>query len=312
MNPEQLPPEPQLPVQDQKQLPILQRLDPIPFAILALGVVFVLYQLVGGGITLLLFKGQITEENVQVVRWATLIGQIVFILLPTIVLVRLRYPGQHGFFRIKVPDYREVILTVIGVFALQQVLQGYLIVQDAIPLPQRLEELIDTFKGILEQMYRLLITAHSIEEFIFVVIVVALTPAICEELFFRGLIQRTFEEQAKPFKAAIITGIIFAAYHVNPFSFVALVALGAYFGFIVYRSRNLTVAISAHFFNNFIACAALYMQLDDDFVAVAPMAQPTPVLLIANFLVFGLVFLAATYYFVRVTVPTTEVDGRGG
>ncbi len=306
------PDSPEKPVQPVPSLPILQRLEPVPFAILSLALIFVLYQVVGGLITLLLFKAQVTEENVQAIRWATLIGQVLFILLPTLILVRLRYPGQRGFFRLKVPDYREVILTVVAVFALQQVLQAYMALQGSIPLPEKLEELIDTFKGILEQMYRLLISAKSFEEFLFVVVVVALTPAICEELFFRGLIQRAFEERAMPLKAAIITGVIFAAYHVNPFSFVALVGLGSFFGFITYRSQNLTVAISAHFFNNFIACAAIYMQLDDEFVAVAPTSTPTPLLVLANFLVFGLVFLAATYYFVRVTSPATDTAGRGG
>ncbi|HET6273232.1 MAG TPA: CPBP family intramembrane glutamic endopeptidase, partial [Bacteroidota bacterium] len=107
---------------------------------------------------------------------------------------------------------------------------------------------------------------------------------------------------------AIITGIIFAAFHLIPYSVVPLAILGCYLGYIVYRSQNITVAISAHFFNNFVACVAAYLQVDDDFVALAPSGAASPALLVANYLLFGVVFLAATYYFVQVTEPTVRSD----
>jgi hypothetical protein len=50
-------------------------------------------------------------------RWATLVGQLLCILLPTLVLVKLRHHALVEFFRIKWPEYREVILTFVGVFS---------------------------------------------------------------------------------------------------------------------------------------------------------------------------------------------------
>jgi membrane protease YdiL (CAAX protease family) len=74
-----------------------------------------------------------------------------------------------------------------------------------------------------------------------------------------------------------------------------------FFGFLVYRSGNITLAIAAHFFNNFIACTAVYLRLDDDFVALAPAGGASAALLIGNFVFFALVFLGAMYYFSSVT-----------
>jgi hypothetical protein len=287
---------------------LIRQIPPIPFAILSLCIVFFLYQIVGGLITLVLFKTEITEQNVQLVRWSTLIGQILFILLPTIVLAKLRHGDPPGFFRIKVPDHKEILLSTVAVFALQQLLQGYMMFQDSIPLPSDLQKFIDQFKHLFEETYRILVSARSPLEFLFVVLVVALTPAICEELLFRGLIQRSFEAATTGMRGAVITGFIFAMYHLNPFSLVPLAALGVYFGFLVHRSGNLTVAVSAHFFNNFLACAAAYMQMSDDFVVVAPGGNPTVRDLFINNVVFVLVFLAATYYFVRVTEPTVDTE----
>lgn len=290
----------------QERGPFFQRLAPAPFAFLSLAIIFFLYQFVGGGIALLLLGIRFSEENVQLARVATMVGQVVFILLPTIVLVRLRKEKFVRYMRLAVPDYREIILTVVAVFALQQVLQGYMTLQDAIPLPSPLQKIIDDFKNLFEQANRLLVTAYSPGEFIFVVVVVALTPAVCEELLFRGLVQRSFEKVTVGVQGAIITGVIFSAFHVALYSFVPLAILGSYFGFIVYRSQNITVAMSTHFFNNFVACTALYLQLNDDFVAIAPHRTPTGSLVFLNTIIFGVVFILATYYFVRVTESGTD------
>jgi len=77
--------------------------------------------------------------------------------------------------------------------------------------------------------------------------------------------------------------------------------LGVYFGYLVYRSGSITVSISAHFFNNFVACVALYLNVNDDFIALAPDGKPTWPALLANFALFGVVFVAATYYFIMIT-----------
>ncbi len=287
-------------------LPLLQRIPPVPFAIFALAFIFVLYQVVGGLLTLIAFQGEISAENVSGFRWATLVSQILFILVPTVVLARLRYPGVKNFFQLRIPDYKEVVLSVIAVFALQQLLQSYMLVQEAIPVPDAIAQYVDMFKKLLEETYKILVTANSPAEFLVVVLVVALTPAICEELFFRGLIQHAFEEATPGLKGALLAGFIFGAYHINPFTLIPLVALGSFFGFLVYRSSNLTVAVSAHFFNNFVACVAIYMQLDEDFVVVAPGGNVSTADLVLNFGLFGVVFLVATHYFIRVTAPVTN------
>jgi hypothetical protein len=50
----------------------------------------------------------------------------------------------------------------------------------------------------------------------------------------------------------------------------------------------------------------MYLQLDEEFVAIAPHRMPTPSLMLTNTLVFAVVFLVATYYFVRVTGPVED------
>ncbi len=145
--PDQTPLLPVPPAQPPERLPLLRRMNPVAYVVLVLGVIFFLYQIVGGGITFLLSRGGVTEMNVTLMRWMTLAGQVVLILVPTLLLTRARYPDIKNFLRLNVPDYREIIASTIAVFALQQLLQVYMLLQDAIPLPPELQKLIEYIQG---------------------------------------------------------------------------------------------------------------------------------------------------------------------
>jgi membrane protease YdiL (CAAX protease family) len=147
----------------------------------------------------------------------------------------------------------------------------------------------------------MLASASSIPELLFVIVVIAFIPAIAEEFLFRGLVQRNVERNTSPMRAAVITGIIFGAYHLNPFSFVPLVALGIYLGFIAMRARSIWVSVAAHFFNNAFACIMLYCNMDEDIVgAGAPEKMSSGELLLA-FWFYGIIFILSTLYFLKIT-----------
>ena len=281
---------------------VIQRMSPVGFAVVSLIVVFVLYQVIGGA-ALLVFGGQPKADTVGLFRWFTLLGQITGILLPTLVLIRLRTPDVRGYLRLKLPSPVEILVTVVAVFSLQQVLQGYLALQEAIPLPENVRVIVERIKDLFEETYRILVGAESVPEFVFVVLIVAVVPALAEEFLFRGIVQRSMEETVGGLRGAILAGVIFGAFHMNPFSLVPLVALGIFFGYLVFRSRNITLAVAAHFFNNFIACTATYLKLRDDFVVLAPDQTASLSLVAVNTSFFGIVFLVSLLYFKRLTQP---------
>jgi membrane protease YdiL (CAAX protease family) len=278
-----------------------QGISPVLFAFISLVVIFMLYQIVGGVITFLVLGMKPDAENVFGFRVATGIGQLLFILIPTFVLVRFVSFSAKEYLRVRVPDVRTLILPVVGIFSLQQMLQVYLTFQEKIPIPEPFKSEIQKFKDVIEEAYKLLINSNTIPELLFVIVVVALIPAIAEEFLFRGLIQRSFEKGLTPVKGVIITGIIFGAYHLNPFGFVPLAMIGMYLGFLAMRANSLWVSIAAHFYNNAFACIATYLHLDDDFMVTGDPGHLSVAGLLASFFVFTLVFALSTYYFVKVT-----------
>lgn len=281
--------------------PLFRRMSVVPFVILVLAAVFFLYQIVAGGASLLLAGGTITADTVQWIRWSTLIGQLLFILVPTLIFTRLRYGAIQQPLRLRMPTPGQALVVLIGVFALQQVLQGYMMLQESIPLPSGIQRWVDMIQDMFEATYRILVTAKTPLELLLVIVTVAVVPAVSEEVLFRGLVQRDLESITSGTKSAVIAGVLFAFYHLNPFSLIPLVTLGIVFGLIVYRSGNLVLAMLAHFLNNFLASIALYLNIDEDFMMTAPEGGATTEAAVLNTAVFALVFVGAMYYFVRST-----------
>ncbi|MGJ1285983.1 CPBP family glutamic-type intramembrane protease [Sphingobacterium spiritivorum] len=82
-------------------------------------------------------------------------------------------------------------------------------------------------------------------------IILAILPGICEELFFRGVIQTSFFRLFKNQHLAIwVTAIIFSAIHVQFYGFFPRMLLGAFFGYLLIWSNNIWVPIFGHFINN--------------------------------------------------------------
>ncbi|RZM28170.1 MAG: CPBP family intramembrane metalloprotease [Pedobacter sp.] len=107
-----------------------------------------------------------------------------------------------------------------------------------------------------------LLTVRSQWDFAVNMFMIALLPAIAEELMFRGGIQRSFSKMFGNHHVAIwVTAIIFSAIHVQFFGFVPRMLLGALFGYIYFWTKSLWYTMFAHFLNNgYAVCLALYLQ----------------------------------------------------
>lgn len=75
----------------------------------------------------------------------------------------------------------------------------------------------------------------------------ALMPGFTEELFFRGAFQRAFGRGAK---AVVLSGVTFAAYHIDPHHAFAILPVGLFLAWAAARTGNLWVPIAAHVVNN--------------------------------------------------------------
>mgnify|MGYP000943122856 CR=1 FL=1 len=91
-------------------------------------------------------------------------------------------------------------------------------------------------------------------------LVIAILPALGEEFFFRGVLQRLFSEWFKNAHAGIIiTALLFSAFHMQFFGFLPRFLLGMFLGYLFYWSGTLWLPIIVHFLNNGLAVAVAFL-----------------------------------------------------
>lgn len=284
-------------------------IHPVAAAFIGLAGGFFLYQIVGGLLTIIIFGLDVENAPVNALRLMTMAGQILFILLPALLFSKWIYQNVSVIFRLRIPNWKEILLFVLGIIILTPLLQSYLYIQNyfidelakSFSSVNTIKEALDYVNDFVEKAYGDLISAGNIFEGILVVFVIALTPAVCEEFMFRGFIQRSFEFKLKPFWAALITALFFGLYHFNPYGIIPLIILGFYFGFAAYISNSIVVPVILHFLNNFTAVMLYFIIGDNELISSTPKTevdiQAASITFISLLIIFsGVIVLIKRYY----------------
>lgn len=110
-----------------------------------------------------------------------------------------------------------------------------------------LRRLQDATEGVVESM----MSTDTVWGLLGNLLVVALIPAVCEEVFFRAGIQNLLQKWVKnPHLAIWLTAIIFSLGHGEVFSFMPRFVLGALLGYLYVYGGSLLPNMVAHFVNN--------------------------------------------------------------
>ena len=91
-------------------------------------------------------------------------------------------------------------------------------------------------------------------------LIVAVMPAICEEIFFRGFILTSFRNNKKSYKGAIIfSGILFGMMHMDFIRIIPTSLLGISFAYAVCKTNSIGVSMFMHFLNNGLAVIVIHI-----------------------------------------------------
>lgn len=105
-----------------------------------------------------------------------------------------------------------------------------------------------------EVITKAFLAGTDINTFLFNLFLIAVIPAVGEELMFRGVFQRILNDWTKNIHIAIwISAILFSAMHMQFYGFLPRMLMGALFGYIFYWSGSLWIPILGHFINNALA-----------------------------------------------------------
>jgi len=156
-----------------------------------------------------------------------------------------------------------IFLAVVSIVTIIPLSSYFLQLSQSISFPESLKWLENSMRlqeefgnAIMEQFLKV----NSIGGLLFNLLFLAVLPAFCEELLFRGALQNIVSQMVKnKHIVVIITATVFSAIHFQFFSFFSRFALGIILGYSVILSGSLIPSIVAHFVNNAISVISAYL-----------------------------------------------------
>jgi len=149
-----------------------------------------------------------------------------------------------------------------------------------------------------EELTRAFLTFNGVGSLFYILVIVAVVPAIGEELLFRGVLQKIFISWTKnPHIGIWLTAILFSALHMQFFGFFPRLLLGLMFGYIFYWSESLWLPILGHFINNGSVVVASYFypeSMKNSDISIFEDSQYGIMIYIGSF-----IFSAIMFYLIR-------------
>lgn len=163
----------------------------------------------------------------------------------------------------KLPDLKSVLFVIAIIFFANPLINWLTEINAKLSLPEFMNSveiwMQDSEKQANQVTEAFLSTSSLITVFANIVMI-AILPALGEELLFRGIVQQLIKKISGNAHAAIwISAAIFSALHMQFFGFLPRMVLGAMFGYMLEWSGTLWLPIIAHFVNNATAVIAYYL-----------------------------------------------------
>lgn len=197
----------------------------------------------------------------ELARWMQIISTFCIFAAPAFLFNLFVKPGPDYF---KLKNSRPWLLWLLAIgLALTAISATDLVswLQEQIPVAPHLKARFDEMEATYDQQMLYMLQLDSWGGFIKSLILIALLPALFEELLFRGCLQQIMVKWMKrPFWAILITSIIFSAIHGSYFGFLPRLFIGMLLGYVFYYGRNIGLNMIIHFINNGVIVAVLFYQ----------------------------------------------------
>jgi len=175
-----------------------------------------------------------------------LVTEYGFFLLPTLLFVAWFGFGWRDTLSLRVPPVRALVGSALIGLSAWTIAAGLLI--RLLPPP-------DSLTRALEKI--LLLDRTSVPLGV-VWLIVAVTPAICEELYFRGFALSGLRRLG-PVAAIGLSALLFGLAHSSIYRLLPTVVLGVLFGFAVWRTGSIACSILGHALNNGVTVTMIYV-----------------------------------------------------
>ncbi|OYU96984.1 MAG: hypothetical protein CFE21_01460 [Bacteroidetes bacterium B1(2017)] len=209
----------------------------------------------------------IKKEDVQLIASLKLVqtlgGGFGMFLIPSLLFPRVVSLHANTLIGYAVkPKFWSIGVSLLFVFITVPLISWFYQINQLLSFPADFKDLemsIRTMENQAGVLTKIFVAADSIPMLLLNLFVVALVPAVCEEFFFRGVLQKYTQLKFNSAWAAIIvSALVFSGFHGQFYGFLPRFALGVVLGFLYFQTSSIWVPIVAHFVNNGLAVVMAY------------------------------------------------------
>ena len=165
--------------------------------------------------------------------------QLILLAVPLFLVIYTKRDVKrtYGFAGTKAANYLGGAVLIVGVYMVNLV------------MAVGLAGLFPESAGNVETVFADILSGNVLA----VLLVIALAPAVCEEMLFRGVILHSLQAKYRVPSAIAITAVLFGLYHMSLIKFIPTGLLGMVFCIVVWKTGSIYPAMLMHFINNAIS-----------------------------------------------------------
>jgi membrane protease YdiL (CAAX protease family) len=210
--------------------------------------------------SLLVDKNAVISPNeISRFKWAQLAGSVISFILPSLLFAYYSSPKSLPYVGIQKNASVILLAAAALLLCIIQPFIGWLGEINARATFGSLQKSMLEIEAMYNRVMQVFLQMKSTSDLLANLFIMALLPAIGEELFFRGSLQKALLRLSnKPWFAIITSSTVFALLHGTFFKILPIFTLGVILGIVYYVTRNLWYTILIHFLNNAFAVLSVY------------------------------------------------------
>jgi membrane protease YdiL (CAAX protease family) len=206
-------------------------------------------------------------EFAGIVKSLLIVNAIGIFILPPLVFSYLADPRPLSYLGIRPPQKNSFLLiglvTMIAAYFAVELLAS---VNESIVylLPKSTQQWILKYETEANGQMKNILSMKSPLDLLMTLLLAGALPAISEELFFRGILQKLFIQIFKSaWPGIIFTAFLFSAFHMQFMGFIPRMALGVILGALYWYSGSIYTSMVGHFIFNSINVFLIYFKVAD-------------------------------------------------
>ncbi len=264
-------------------------------------------------------EGMNSPESIGFLKYFQVLQSIGLFVVPPFILGLLFHGNFSDYLMInRTTRWQTYLLASISLLAIIPFINFLGDMNSQMKLPEALsgiENWMKTMEDAAKIMVEKFMKVDGVSGLMFNLFMIAVLPALGEELLFRGVIQRIFTNWTKNHHWSIwITAFLFSAMHMQFFGFLPRMFLGAMFGYLLVWTGTMWVPILAHFVNNTMGVLGYYFinkgVISKDIDEFGTGTEQIPLVMLSLSLVGVLLFLIYRSDQFKTKMPMSQVDSQ--